>query len=114
MATSLIKTLLNSNVAKWLIETYNGSSLGGSNRSVKSAIDSLNSNNDGYRRAHVVPDNTPTAKITFSSYNTVALIILAGSNTFYGVYLYVKGYDPVEIMRRQISQPFPCHRTTKQ
>lgn len=43
MATSIIKTLLNSNVAKWLIETYSGSSLAGSNQSVKSALDSLNS-----------------------------------------------------------------------
>ena len=90
MATSIIKTLLNSNVAKWLIETYNGSSLAGSSQSVKSALDSLNSKSVWH---YVASSNSRVdIPITFPIFQTASLIACVCNNSIWGLWLYANGY----------------------
>ena len=85
------------NLAKQIIEGYAGSSLAGSSQSVKSAIDSLNSNNGGYRAAAKFPSGVSSFTVSFDSWHTVALIIIGRNDTYNAVYLFVNGFAPIEV-----------------
>lgn len=61
---------LVSDVANKIITTYTGASLAGSNQSVKSAIDSLNSNKADYIPVNTYTTNLNTAVDNNKAYNT--------------------------------------------
>lgn len=84
-------------LAKAIIENYAASTLAGSAQSVKAALDSLNSNNGGYRAAAKFSAGVSSFTVSLDSWHTVALIIIGRNNTYSAVYLYVNGYALIEV-----------------
>lgn len=69
------------NVAKYIIETYASSSLAGSNQSVKSAIDSLNSNKGRWSTILNSTSDTGTFELSDSYRNYASLSIMLFNGT---------------------------------
>ena len=63
------------NVAKYIIETYNGSTVAGSAQSVKSALDSLNSKISQFYTFSIAMGNSNNVDINFSEDNGLFLLL---------------------------------------
>ena len=78
------------NLAKYVIETYNGSSVAGSSQSVKDALDSLNSKSLSYRGALTSSDDCDTLTQGVYTFN-LSLPQNVPSGVQYGTLIVIEG-----------------------
>lgn len=75
------------NLAKYIVETYNGSTVAGSAQSVKSALDSLNSNNGGTRIIQKELPANSSVTFTFSKNPSHAAFVTVGASGMRNVHI---------------------------
>lgn len=87
------------NLAKYIIETYNGSTVAGSAQSVKAALDSLNSNTAGNSFFNTSTDINVPKDITIPSNYRGVLITLDSTSSRNGMYImYATGSGTVAMV----------------